>query len=525
MSTWNQILSAALVGTDRRPCVLPGEDPVLGGVLPPGPTDAAGLLHAAGSLTLAGRASAGASGTTHQEGTEVVMAVSGDAPPPERDDRAAVPRPASRRLAGLLSGSQSEENQRLVVAWLRLAEETDRRVPYDQLPALLDLGTRRRDARGPVLALGGPRARWLAAHDLQRWSWVVRASGDRPGTPSSDLIDVSDRSVWDDGDVHAKVACLAALRAQDPAAGRALLLESWGELRATDLAMLVPVVRDTLEPADEEWLERALDAGVRAREAAASLLLRLPGSGLVGRMGDRVRSWVSDADGVLQVALPHDLDADLRRDGIVLKPPASTRQGQRAWWFEQVVAAAPLDAWTGLAHDPAELPDRKIVPDLGAELCRGLARAAAREEDFVTAVRLGTDPRAGHDFLREIAGTLDAEAAAVVAVALLRSGGARVARIDLVLDAVAAPWPDDVSDAVLDYLTPSKGRRRRWVDDVAVAARTGLPLSRLDRVREIADAGTSHPYLDELAEHLETITAMRAELHAEPHATTATSTP
>ncbi|RPF20725.1 DUF5691 domain-containing protein [Myceligenerans xiligouense] len=515
MSAWNQILSAALVGTDRRPCVLPGEaDPVLGGVLPAGPTDAAGLLHAAGSVALAVRASAGVPGTTHPDGADVVTTASGDAPSAERDERAAVPHAASRRLASVLSGPQSDDNQRLAVAWLRLAEETGRRVPHDQLPALLDLGVRRRDAREPVLALGGPRARWLAAHDLDRWTWVARASGDGPGTPSSDLVDVSDRSVWDDGDVHAKVAYLTALRAQDPAAGRDLLLESWGGLRATDLAMLAPVVRDTLEPADEEWLERALDAGVRARAAAAGLLLGLPGSGLVRRMRDRVRSWVSDVDGVLQVTLPQDLDAALRRDGIELKPPVSTKQGRRAWWFEQVVAAAPLDAWTGLTHDPVELLDREIVPDLGAELCRGLARAAARNGDFVLAARLGTDPRAGNGFLLELARTLDAEAAAIVAVTLLRSEHDDMARIDLVLDAVAAPWPHDVSDAVLDYLTPPYGKGKRWVNNVAAAARTGLPLSRLDRVREIAAADSSHRYAGELAEHLETLAAMRAELHA-----------
>ncbi|GAB4086177.1 DUF5691 domain-containing protein [Myceligenerans cantabricum] len=520
MSAWNQILSAALVGTDRRPCVLPGEtDPVLGGVLPAGPTDATGLLHAAGAVALAVRASAGTPGTTYPEGADAVAAVSGDAPPAERDERAAVPHSASRRLATILSGSRSDENQRLAVAWLRTAEETGRRVPYDQLPALLDLAARRRDARGPVLTLGGPRARWLAAHDLERWSWVARASDDEPGDP----IDVSDRSVWDDGDVHTKAAYLAALRAQDPAAGRDLLLESWGRLRATDLAMLAPVVRDTLEPADEEWLERALDTGVRARAAAAGLLLRLPGSRLARRMRDRVRSWVSDADGVLQVTLPHDLDTELRRDGIVRKPPAGSRQGQRAWWFEQVVAAAPLDAWTGLVRDPVELLHREIVPDLGAELSRGLVRAAAREEDFVLSARLGTYPRAGHDTLVDLARTLDADAAVIVAVALLRAGDHHVARIDEVLDTVAAPWPDDLSDAVLDYLTPPDGRRkrRRGANGVAAAARTGLPLSRLDRVREIASGDPNHYHLGELAEHLETRAAMRAELHA----TTATPAP
>ena len=46
----------------------------------------------------------------------------------------------------------------------------------------------------------------------------------------------------------------------------------------------------------------------------------------------------------IAVEAPHECDADMQRDGVVLKPPSG--RGERSWWLGQLVEAAPLSAWT-----------------------------------------------------------------------------------------------------------------------------------------------------------------------------------
>ncbi|GAA1857789.1 DUF5691 domain-containing protein [Myceligenerans crystallogenes] len=516
MSTWNQILSAALVGTDRRACVLDdGAGGAFADVIPSGALDPAELLHAAGAMALGARASTGSAAAGASAAGSASATTTAPVVPAGPDDRPLIPAEAMRRIDSILSGTKSDDNNREAVRWVRVAAESGLRPPPGRLPALLDLGARRRDARDAVLELGGARALWLATHDPDRWTWVEAAVTARDrALPATESLD---RSQWDGGDVHAKVRYLTALRTHDPAASRDLLAEAWAGLRAMELALLAPVVHKTLEPADEEWLEAALGAGGRPGAGAASLLRALPGTAHERRMGERIREWVSRDDaGVLHVTLPEDLDDRLRRDGVERKP-ASAGQGERAWWFEQVVTAAPREAWSGLAADPAELVRGEIEPDLAAELGRGLTQAAVRAGDIELAARLVVEPRGGYgrfpDRLEALARALEPRDAVVLAVAVLRSGSDDMVRIDLLLDAVAKPWPEDLCEAVVTYLTPPHGAGKSWVNNVAFAARGALPLSYLDRIRDLADHDDSFRYVRDLADDMTTTAGIRAELN------------
>ncbi|WP_456787055.1 DUF5691 domain-containing protein [Cellulomonas sp. P5_C5] len=169
--TWDDVLTAALLGTDRRsldPADLPDDLGAVGARLPA--TDAPGrLLGAAVLLTTARRA-----GTTGAR-TER------PAPEPAPQETAAVVGGAAReRLAGLLARSDGE-GVALLTEWLHVAAERALVAPPSLLPQLLDLAGRRRELAPGVRAVLGERGRWLASFDP---AWSTAAALDEPPVPS-----------------------------------------------------------------------------------------------------------------------------------------------------------------------------------------------------------------------------------------------------------------------------------------------------------------------------------------------------
>src|SRR6202041_1404882 len=181
-STWRELVTASLIGTERNvvPAVaIPG--------LPPAEDDpgdpAAVLLDRAALLTAARRAG------RRPDRAEPL-------PVCEPDPRPVVSRPAARRLGRILGG----EHPDLLSEWLSAAVRRGLRPPAQSLPALLDRA-RRADPglHSLVAAAGGPRARWLATLNPD---WTV------VGTPV-----LADEDAWRFGDPEQRRSYLAGLRA------------------------------------------------------------------------------------------------------------------------------------------------------------------------------------------------------------------------------------------------------------------------------------------------------------------------
>jgi len=171
MSSWQAVLSAALIGSERT--VVP---PPPGAPGPPADPAAALLDHAA-LLTVARRAGR----------------LAGSAEPPEpaaADPRPAVSPAAGRRLGRILGGEAASSGAGdLLHEWLTAVVERGLRPPPQYLPALLDRARRvaasnpdpdEARLRGLVAAAGGPRAAWLASLN-PAWSWL---RGAQPATPA-----------------------------------------------------------------------------------------------------------------------------------------------------------------------------------------------------------------------------------------------------------------------------------------------------------------------------------------------------
>ena len=399
MSTWQDLVTASLIGTERAvvpPVRIPGlpaagnpvtGDPAAGDPATSDPgaakfaqsqapdqasvllDPAVLLLDQAALLTAARRAGRPAG---HAE----------PLPATEPDPRPQVSPAAGDRLARILSGDHPD----LLTEWLAAAADRGLRVPAQLLPGLLDRARRVSPAdpelRRLAAAAGGPLVRWLAGLNAE-WTFVAA------DTPAGD-------DAWRLGDAGQRRGYLTALRAADPGAARDLITASWDAAGTAERVMFLSVLAagPALGSADEPLLEAALgDRADDVRSWAAYLLASLPGSALGQRMAGRalrgLRLEAGPRGTRLIASPPAECDAAMRRDGIAPGPGAGRSQlADRTRLMLEVVARTPLRTWTeAFALAPAAivaLPSGDWAPVLFVGWSR--AAIAQRNQDWVAAL-------------------------------------------------------------------------------------------------------------------------------------------
>src|SRR5262249_23302895 len=219
--------------------------------------------------------------------------------------------------------------------------------------------------RAALTPVVGERGRWLARLN-DAWQWPARAP-----LPAGQLPPDAE-AIWDEGNFAERVAVLKQLRAADPTQARDWLAEVWSKEKAEQRAELLQIFDFALHPADEPFLEQALDdrsAAVRAE--APAYPRRLPSSSLAQRMRARadamltfapaasggflkkLKAAVGGGSGTIAVEMPAAIDAAWERDGIPIKPPSGI--GQKAFWLLRTLAAVAASHWRGcFAGAPAD---------------------------------------------------------------------------------------------------------------------------------------------------------------------------
>ncbi|MFD4262341.1 DUF5691 domain-containing protein [Streptomyces sp. NPDC058534] len=450
-ASWEELVTAALLGTDRR--TPPGSEP--------GPGAPAALLDAAAAETVRRRA-----------GLRPARAARRPDPAPE-DPRPPLPAAAARRLTMLLAdrpGSAAggrrgtaPDLMELLPQWLATANARGFAAPPEALPALLDAARGRTDLRPAALRFAGPRALWLARLNPD-WRFALRATPGGgtalPGPGAADRV----RRLWDEGLFAERVALLAGLRARDPAGARGLLASTWATERAEDRLMFLDSLRTGLAPADEPFLEQALaDRSRNVRATAAELLSALPDSALAARMAARAVTCVSldraPDSPAIAVEAPHECDAGMERDGVVAKPPGG--RGERSWWLGQLVEAAPLATWPARlgGRGPEEIVALPVADGWQSELHAAWCRAAVRQRDGAWARALlgaPTAPEAGGPGAVSLAerakllGTLKAGERADWVAGFIATHG--LSEAFQLLGMCGVPWAPSLGRAVVDAL-------------------------------------------------------------------------
>ncbi|MEW2621090.1 DUF5691 domain-containing protein [Streptomyces sp. NPDC048106] len=451
VNDWEDLVTTALLGTDRRP---PAR-------LAPGRPAPLALLDAAAEATVRRRAGLRAARAARR---------------PERapaDPRPALPAAAAGRLAALLADrsggtgggrrGSSPDLMELLPQWLAAANAYGYAAPAQALPALLDAARGRTDLRPAALTFAGPRALWLARFNPD-WRFALRSA---PGGGAA-LPDPGDaeaiRRLWEEGLFAERVALLGALRARTPAHARELLAATWPTERAEDRLMFLDSLRSGLSAADEPFLEKALgDRSRNVRATAAELLSALPGSALAARMAVRATACVAldrteDAP-VIAVEAPHECDPGMERDGVVATPPAG--RGERSWWLGQLVEAAPLGTWPRRlgGRGAQEIVALPVADGWQGELHAAWCRAAVRQRDAEWSRALLGSPSApeaggpGAVSLAERAKLLaalePAERAEWVAGFIAAHGLSEAFQL---LGVCAVPWAAPLGGAVVDAL-------------------------------------------------------------------------
>ncbi|GAA5120171.1 DUF5691 domain-containing protein [Pseudonocardia adelaidensis] len=422
MSYWDDLVSTALLGTQRRRFDPGGLPAPVRPLVPDEPE--AGLLTAAAVLATYRRAGR-------------VPARPGSRPAaPGRDERPLVPPAARRRLLRLPA--------ELLPEWLDAVRERGLRVPQENLRALVDAARTRPPLRAPLAAAAGPAGAWLGERN-PAWAFLASAV---PG--------VVDDQAWEYGNALQRRDWLGRTLAADPPAARAALAATWASEPAGVRADFLAVLGEHLDAGDEPFLEAALDdRAAPVREAAADLLARLPGSRLAARMRERAARLVR-ADGDALAVTPPDLDdRALLRD---VGGPQARAARQPADLLRAAVAATPLGHWAGFGAPAAVLtrPVRGCEPRV---LHAGWADAAGRERDarWGAAVLPAIEPAAVDgsitNMVRRLPAAVQGPALAVLAAKLPPPAMASA------VGQLPAPWPPELGTAVLDWIGTQPGNR------------------------------------------------------------------
>lgn len=461
---WDELVTRALLGTDRRPAQAPD-----GGS--GGPT---ALLDVAAVHAVRRRA-----------GLRPATAGAFPDRAPE-DPRPPLPPAARRRLAQLLADravgphggrrGTAPDLTELIPQWLAAANRHGYRAPAALLPPLLDAARARTDLRPHALAFAGPRGRWLAGLNTD-WRFALRDGAPQAalqGGPGGGADREAVRELWEEGLFTERIALLSAVRLRDPDAARDLLAGTWSGERAEDRLMFLDTLRAKLSGADEDFLEEALgDRSRNVRATAAELLSALPDTALGQRMAARAVSCVgldrrvgggqpagaAPGGPSLFIEAPHECDAGMQRDGVIPVPPAG--KGERSWWFGQLVESTPLATWPARlgGRTARELVRLPVADDWAADLHAAWCRAAVRQRDEEWARALLGTPTAppadttGTDSPAErskLLATLPREERAAWAAGFIAAHG--LSDAFQLLGVCAVPWAAPLGRAVVDAL-------------------------------------------------------------------------
>ena len=253
----------------------------------------------------------------------------------------------------------SKPQQQLLATALGLVADCGWRLPAPLLVRVLNETTYRHEEREAVLDVIDERAAAvLREHPV--WGKRVEPLVSLPGGGSGD------DSVWRLGTTAQRLAYFRRLRAQDPAAARALMVASWKKEKAEAREGIVEALATGLGEADLPLLEMAItDRSGGVRQAAAQVLLHLPESGLVQRAEALAASHMNVTKRFLRTprvdCRPIEVTDEVLRDEygergtgdpsrVDVGPPSARRTaaGYPPALLEEVVGRVPIDRWPAL---------------------------------------------------------------------------------------------------------------------------------------------------------------------------------
>ena len=235
---WAELVSTALVGTDRR--AVPGNGPSSGQSVDP-------------ALTLLSRAAV--AGLVRRVGAPPER-FDGPLPvPAPADPRPPLPEPAVRRLRAIL-----DSYPKYLPEWLAAVRAAGFRLPAGFFPPLLDLARTNTLIRPDLALVLGAPGRWLATAS-GTWKYLLREAREE--------LDAAD---WQSPDPDARISYVAGLFMRDAEAARRLIRETWSAERVPVKLALLGLLARQPDPGDLPFVEDLVkDSSKQVRDEATLL--------------------------------------------------------------------------------------------------------------------------------------------------------------------------------------------------------------------------------------------------------------
>ena len=375
---WAELVSTALVGTDRR--AVPGTGP----------------RSAHGESAHSGFAQSGSARNDSAHGDPAIELLSRAAVaglvrrvgmPPERfdgtlpepapaDPRRLLPEPAVRRLRTIL-----DSYPKYLPEWLAAVRAAGLRLPAAFFPPLLDLGRTNTLIRADLALVLGPPGRWLATAS-GNWRFLLREARERLYPED-----------WQSPDPDARISYVAGLFARDAEAARRLIREAWGSERVPVKLALLGLLGRYPDPADLPFVEGlSKDPSKQVRDEAtllAGVLLRRRDKPAPPAFAAEVARLLAHDRGIgrdLHTFVMSRADEPWPEDGTLLLLEAlaayGARTDQAAWssWIAEQLQTAVAD------HAPVVVRDR--VAALVAGQAVAAIDGAAPRIDFASVLAL-----------------------------------------------------------------------------------------------------------------------------------------
>ena len=376
---WAQLVSTALVGTDRRPLPRNTGTPSAGAgetsqrETPQRETSQDPALLLLSRAALASLAWRVGRPPERFEGTLPT--------PAPADLRPPLPEPAARRLRVIL-----DSYPKYLPEWLAAVRAAGFRLPGAFFPPLLDLGRTNMLIRVDLAAVLGEPGRWLAAAG-GNWRYLLREARSRPRPED-----------WQGSDPDARIAYVAGLFLTDADAARRLIREAWAQERAPVKLGLLALLSRYPDPADLPFVQGLIrDSSKQVRDEATLL------AGSLERQRDKPPPPDFTAEVARLLAAARGISRDLHnfvmtrsgepwpQDGALLLIDAlaqyGPRGGQAAWagWIADQLQVAVAD------NAPVSVRDRvaALVADQAVAAAIGdPAAATAPRIDFAAMLAL-----------------------------------------------------------------------------------------------------------------------------------------
>jgi hypothetical protein len=222
--------------------------------------------------------------------------------------------------------------------WLEQCSGAGKIVQPEVIPALLNVGVKTKSLQSLVITCCGKRGEWLQQFN-EEWQWYKVENGEE---------------LWHAGTLSQRKEFLASLRQSDPAKGRELLQQTWSQESAATKLELLELFKMNAGADDVVWLEDVLnEKSVKVKDAALAILKTIPSSTIVQRYWNILQQSIRvvTSKGLLGIGTKAALEVKLAAvDPSIFKTGIEQVSGQKGlpdeiFILQQLIAHVPPHLW------------------------------------------------------------------------------------------------------------------------------------------------------------------------------------